>query len=102
VPRHDPFAKLAGAEHVIHPSAPAGSGKTVLLRSWIIEARLDDRVALVSVPAGARDPQRFWISIADALRATRLGSTLVKATRPGWRWVTSCSRSATRTDCAAR
>jgi ATP/maltotriose-dependent transcriptional regulator MalT len=45
VPRHDPFAKLAGAEHVIHPSVPAGSGKTVLLRSWIIEARLDDRVA---------------------------------------------------------
>jgi hypothetical protein len=45
VPRHDPFAKLAGAEHVIHASAPASSGKTVLLRSWIIEARLDDRVA---------------------------------------------------------
>jgi LuxR family maltose regulon positive regulatory protein len=46
--------------------APAGSGKTVLLRSWI-EATGLERVGWVSVERGERDAQRFWRSMIDAL-----------------------------------
>ena len=59
-------------------SAPAGSGKTVLLRSWIAEAGLAQRAAWVPVDGEERDPQRFWISVADALRGTAAGSALVR------------------------
>ena len=50
-------------------SAPAGSGKTVLLRSWIEGADLQDRVAWVSVESDERDAQRFWLSVIRELRA---------------------------------
>ena len=73
------FARLRGAARVTQLSAPAGSGKTFLLRSWIGEAGLADRVAWVSVPGGERDPRRFWISVADALRDTAAGTRLVRA-----------------------
>jgi LuxR family transcriptional regulator, maltose regulon positive regulatory protein len=59
-------------------SAAAGSGKTILLRSWIAEAGLDEQVAWVTVQGEERDPQRFWISVADALRGTAAGSDLVR------------------------
>ena len=59
-------------------SAPAGSGKTVLLRSWVGEAGLAKRAAWVSVHGEDRDPQRFLLSIADALRETVTGSELVR------------------------
>ncbi len=49
-------------------SAPAGSGKTVLLRSWIEAAGLDERTAWVSVERDERDAQRFWLSVVAALR----------------------------------
>jgi LuxR family maltose regulon positive regulatory protein len=49
-------------------SAPAGSGKTVLLRSWIEAAGLDDQTAWVAVERDERDGQRFWLSIVEALR----------------------------------
>jgi LuxR family maltose regulon positive regulatory protein len=39
-------------------AAPAGSGKTVLLRSWISGAGLAGRAAWVPVGRGERDPQR--------------------------------------------
>ena len=51
-------------------SAPAGSGKTVLLRSWIGEAGVADRAAWVPVGRDERDPQRFWASVLGALRGT--------------------------------
>ena len=44
------FGRLAAAARVIVLSAPPGSGKTVLLRSWISWAGLADRAA--RVPAG--------------------------------------------------
>ena len=72
------FGRLAEAERVVQISAPAGSGKTVLLRSWIAEAGLAPRTAWVSVASDDRDPQGFWISVADALRGTAAGSTLVR------------------------
>jgi LuxR family maltose regulon positive regulatory protein len=59
-------------------SAPAGSGKTFLLRSWLGETGLASRAAWVPVPRQERDPQRFWISVADALRGTAAGSALVR------------------------
>ena len=49
-------------------SAPAGSGKTVLLRSWIEAAGLTGRTAWVSVERDEREPQRFWLSVVKALR----------------------------------
>ncbi len=50
-------------------SAPAGSGKTVLLRAWIDAAGLADRTAWVSVERDEADAQRFWLSVVDALVA---------------------------------
>jgi LuxR family maltose regulon positive regulatory protein len=72
------FGRLAEAERVVQISAPAGSGKTVLMRSWIAEAGLARHAAWVPVDSEERDPQGFWISVADALRRTAAGSALVR------------------------
>ena len=60
-------------------SAPAGSGKTVLLRSWLAQAGLPGRTAWVAVGREERDPQPFWLSVAGALRQTGPGAGLVRA-----------------------
>jgi LuxR family maltose regulon positive regulatory protein len=73
------FERLGAAARVTVVSAPPGSGKTVLLRSWISEAGLSERAALVPVGRGERDPQQFWLSVLDALRQTAPGSALVRA-----------------------
>ena len=83
------FERLDGAARVVEVSAPAGSGKTMLLRSWIGESGLADRAGWVHVQRGEGDPQRFWIAVADALRATTAGSPLVRPVTPvpdldGW------------------
>ena len=70
--------RLGGAGRVAVVSAPAGSGKTFLLRSWIGEADLARRAAWVSLQGSEGDPQRFWLSVADALRGTGPGSVLVR------------------------
>ena len=72
------FGRLSEAERVVQISAPAGSGKTVLMRSWIAEAGLGRHASWVSVDREERDPRRFWISVADALRGTAAGSVLVR------------------------
>jgi len=59
-------------------SAPPGSGKTVLLRSWISESGVAERAAWVPAGRGERDPQKFWLSVLDALRHTAPGSVLVQ------------------------
>ena len=59
-------------------SAPAGSGKTVLLRSWMSQAGAAGSTAWVPVGRGERDPQQFWLSVLAALRATVPGSALVR------------------------
>ena len=61
------FERLAtaGPGDVILACAPAGSGKTALLRSWADET--EERVAWVSVERGEHDAQRFWLSVIDAL-----------------------------------
>ena len=70
--------RLTDGQRVVQVSAPPGSGKSVLLRSWIAESGLDKQVARVTVPPGC-DAQRFWISVAGALRDTSTGSALVRA-----------------------
>ncbi len=72
------FGRLAEAERVVQISAPAGSGKTVLMRSWIAEAGLARHAAWVPVDGEERDPRTFWISVAGALRGTAAGSALVR------------------------
>jgi LuxR family transcriptional regulator, maltose regulon positive regulatory protein len=59
VSRPDLWAQLEASARVTVVSAPAGSGKTVLLQSWIAGADRATRVAWVAVAAGERDPQRF-------------------------------------------
>jgi LuxR family maltose regulon positive regulatory protein len=48
------------------------------MRSWIAEAGLGQHAAWVPVDSQERDPRRFWISVADALRGTAAGSALVR------------------------
>jgi LuxR family maltose regulon positive regulatory protein len=80
--RRELFEQLSGAGRVTHVSAAPGSGKTYLLRSWISEAGLAERAGWVSVQRDEREPQRFWLSVLDALRGTRVGSTRVRTLTP--------------------
>ena len=72
------FERLARARRVVQVSAPPGSGKTILLRSWIAATGLAGRAAWVSVPGEVRDPQRLWIPVVGALRDTASGAPLVR------------------------
>jgi LuxR family maltose regulon positive regulatory protein len=72
------FDVLSGAGRVTEVAAPAGSGKTLLLRSWIAEAGLADQAAWVAVPREELDAQRFWLSVLGALRDTAAGRKLVR------------------------
>ena len=72
------FERLTRARRVVQVSAPPGSGKTILLRSWIAAAGLAARAAWVSVPGEVRDPQRLWIPVVGALRGTAPGAPLVR------------------------
>ena len=72
------FERLTRAQRVVQVSAPPGSGKTVLLRSWIAATGRAPCTAWVPVPNGERDPQRLWISLVSALRDTAAGASLVR------------------------
>ena len=72
------FERLAAQARVTVVSAAPGSGKTVLLRSWIGQAGLAGRAAWVSAGRGERDPQQFWLSVTGTLRQTAPGSVLVR------------------------
>jgi LuxR family transcriptional regulator, maltose regulon positive regulatory protein len=80
IARPELFERLSAgfAGGVTLVSAPPGSGKTVLLRSWIDEAKLADRAAWVSVRPDEQDPQHFWLAALDRLRAA-VGSDAVLA-----------------------
>src|SRR4051812_28523746 len=89
VDRRALFVRLAGASRVTQVTAPPGSGKTQLLRSWIGEAGLAERARWGSGQREERDAQRFWISVIEALCATAPGSTRVRSLTPapdldGW------------------
>jgi LuxR family transcriptional regulator, maltose regulon positive regulatory protein len=78
VTRRALFERLGRAERITQVSAPAGSGKTILLRSWIGAAGLADSMAWVSVQSEERNPQRFWVSVLSALQQTAAGSTVMR------------------------
>src|SRR5689334_15949943 len=72
------FQRLGASARVTVVSAPPGSGKTVLLRSWISQAGAAGSAAWVTVRRGERDPQQFWLSVLGALRQTAPGLALVQ------------------------
>jgi LuxR family transcriptional regulator, maltose regulon positive regulatory protein len=78
VSRPELYGRLGTSARVTVVSAPPGSGKTVLLRSWIGDAALADYAAWVSVGREEQDSQRFWLSVLGALRETAPGSALVR------------------------
>jgi LuxR family transcriptional regulator, maltose regulon positive regulatory protein len=49
-------------------SAPAGSGKTSLLRAWARRPHPDVRLAIVSVRRDQHDAQPFWLDLLNAVR----------------------------------
>lgn len=65
-----------GAARVTQISAPAGSGKTVLLRSWLADPGVAGSAARVRVAGRDPDPRRFWVPVLGALRDTLAGSRL--------------------------
>ena len=52
---------------VVLVCAPAGSGKTELLRSWVETEDLGERIAWVGVDRGEQDAQHFWLAVIHAL-----------------------------------
>jgi Aldo/keto reductase family len=58
------FRRLTQARRVVQLSAPPGSGKTVLLRSWIAQSGLAECAAWVPVPGGECDPQPQYSLLA--------------------------------------
>src|SRR6266851_3915376 len=51
-------------------SAPAGSGKTSLLRAWADRPFRTHQVAFVSVRRDQNDEQLFWLALLEAIRNT--------------------------------
>ena len=49
-------------------SAPAGSGKTSLLRAWADRPGQRHRLAVVQVQRDQQDAQQFWFALLDAVR----------------------------------
>jgi LuxR family maltose regulon positive regulatory protein len=70
IDRDDLLAALdcAVARRVTVISAPAGSGKTSLLRSWAGRPGQRHRVAVVQVQRGQHDAQQFWLALLGAVR----------------------------------
>jgi ATP/maltotriose-dependent transcriptional regulator MalT len=70
--RDDLLAALdsAATKRVTVISAPPGSGKTSLLRTWSDRSSNDRRVAFVSVPRDQQDAQQFWLAVLDAIRSS--------------------------------
>jgi LuxR family transcriptional regulator, maltose regulon positive regulatory protein len=69
--RHDLVGALnrAAQKQVTIISAPAGSGKTSLLRAWADRPVQECRVAFLTVRPGQLDMQLFWLALLGAIRA---------------------------------
>src|SRR5712691_1337236 len=70
IARDDLFACLdrAAASKVTVISAPAGSGKTSLLRAWAGRPGQPRRLAVVQVQRGQQDAQQLWLALLGAVR----------------------------------
>jgi LuxR family maltose regulon positive regulatory protein len=58
----------AASRKVTIISAPAGSGKTSLLRAWADRPGQAHRLAVVQVRRDEHDAQRFWLALLNAVR----------------------------------
>jgi LuxR family transcriptional regulator, maltose regulon positive regulatory protein len=69
IDRGDLLAALdrAAARKVTIISAPAGSGKTSLIRAWADRPGRSYRLAMVLVQRGQQDDQLFWLALLDAV-----------------------------------
>jgi LuxR family maltose regulon positive regulatory protein len=70
IERGDLLAALdrAAARKVTIISAPAGSGKTSLLRAWADRPGQPRRLAVVQVQRDQQDAQQFWLALLSAVR----------------------------------
>ena len=70
IDRGDLLAALdrAAAGKVTIISAPAGSGKTSLLRAWADRPGRPHRLAVVQVQRDQQDAQQFWLALLNAVR----------------------------------
>jgi LuxR family transcriptional regulator, maltose regulon positive regulatory protein len=70
IARDDLLADLdrAAKGRVTIVSAPAGSGKSSLLRAWAARLSRPDRLAVVQVHRDQPDAQDFWLALLDAVR----------------------------------
>jgi LuxR family maltose regulon positive regulatory protein len=70
IDRGDLVAALdrAAGKQVTIISAPAGSGKTSLLRAWAARPGQGRRIAFMSVRPGQHDAQLFWLALLGAVR----------------------------------
>jgi len=85
IDRHDLLAELdrAAEKRVTIISAPAGSGKTSLLRAWADRPVQDRRVAFMSVRPRQHDAQMFWLALLREVRAA-IGGAEPPAAVPGF------------------
>jgi LuxR family maltose regulon positive regulatory protein len=69
--RHHLMVSLdrAAQQRVTIISAPAGTGKTSLLRAWVDQPGRDCRIAFMTVRPGQHDMQLFWLTMLGAVRA---------------------------------
>jgi LuxR family transcriptional regulator, maltose regulon positive regulatory protein len=72
IARDDLLATLdrAVASKVTIISAPAGSGKTSLLRAWAGRPGQRHRLAILQVQRDQQDAQQFWLAVLSAVRRT--------------------------------
>jgi LuxR family transcriptional regulator, maltose regulon positive regulatory protein len=70
IDRGDLLAALdrAAARKVTIISAPAGSGKTCLLRAWADRPGQPHRLAVMQVQRDQHDAQSFWLALLNAVR----------------------------------
>src|SRR5580693_7072075 len=88
VRRHSLVAALdrAAQKRVTIISAPAGTGKTSLLRAWADRPGQDGRIAFMTVRPGQHDMQLFWLTMLGAVRAaagTGQGGAQLPPVTPG-------------------
>src|SRR5258707_11216645 len=70
IDRGDVVAALdrAAAKKVTIISAPAGSGKTSLLRAWAARPGQRHRLTVMQVQRDQQDAQQFWLALLSAVR----------------------------------
>jgi LuxR family maltose regulon positive regulatory protein len=96
IDRGDLLAALdrAAARKVTIISAPAGSGKTCLLRAWAGRPGQPGRIAVLQVQRDQQDAQQFWLALLDAVRdaSATAGRAEPPAATPGFNPVAMVDR----------